>query len=125
MSPVSERVSDASPPEWGDRAVRSLALEALALLQAGQSGASSRLDQRDAPSLAMSTRTAEERDSQPAQRDELAHSRTVPIGDGVLPLTIDTSPPATTGTLERVATIAPPMVQGLGGVFYENWWGFL
>ena len=78
MSPVSERVSDASPPEWGDRVVRSLALEALALLQAGQSGVSPRLDQRDAPSLAMSTRTAEERDSQPAQRDELAHSRTVP-----------------------------------------------
>ena len=88
MSPVSERVSDASPPEWGDRAVRSLALGALALLQAGQSGVSPRLDQCDAPSLAMSTYAAEERDSQPAQRDELAHSQTVSIGDGVLPLTI-------------------------------------
>ena len=104
MSRVSECVSDASPPEWGDRAVRSLALGALALLQAGQSGASSRLDQCDAPSLAMSTRTAEERDSQPAQRDELAHSQTVPIGDGVLPLTIDNPPNATTGILESLHT---------------------
>ena len=102
MSRVSERVSGASPPEWGDRAVRSLALEALALLQASQSGASSRLDQRDAPSLAMSTRTAEERDSQPAQRDELAHSHTVHIGDEVSPLTNVTSPPVTTGTLESL-----------------------
>ena len=58
MSRVSERVSGASPPEWGDRAVRSLALEALALLQASQSGASSRLDQRDAPSLAIEYRIA-------------------------------------------------------------------
>ena len=96
MSRVSERVSDASPPEWGDRAVRSLALEALALLQASQSGASSRLDQRDAPSLAMSTRTAEERDSQPAQRDELAHSHTVPTRGGVLPPADDPSPTAIT-----------------------------
>ena len=96
MSRVSERVSDASPPEWGDRAVRSLALEALALLQASQSGASSRLDQRGAPSLAMSTRTAEERDSQPAQRDELAHSHTVPTRGGVLPPANDPSPTAIT-----------------------------
>ena len=96
MSRVSERVSGASPPEWGDRAVRSLALEALALLQASQSGASSRLDQRNAPSLAMSTRTAEERDSQPAQRDELAHSHTVPTRGGVLPPTDDPSPTAIT-----------------------------
>ena len=72
MSPVSERVSDASPPKWGDREVRSLALGALALLKAGQSGVSLRLDQCDAPSLAMSMYAAEERDSQPAQRDELA-----------------------------------------------------
>ena len=35
MSPVSERVVDASPPEWEGRVVRSLTLEALALLQAG------------------------------------------------------------------------------------------
>ena len=96
MSRVSERVSGASPPEWGDRAVRSLALEALALLQASQSGASSRLDQRDAPSLAMSTRTAEERDSQPAQRDELAHSHIVPTRGGVLPPANDPSPTAIT-----------------------------
>ena len=89
LYPVSERVVDASPPEWGDRVVRSLALEALALLQAGQSGVSSRLDQCDAPSLAMSTRTAEERDSQPAQRDEPAHSRIVPTRGGVLPPTND------------------------------------
>ena len=92
MSRVSECVSDASPPEWGDRAVRSLALGALALLQAGQPGVSPRLDQRVAPSLAMSNDVAAERGSQPAQRDELAHSHTVPIGDEVLPLTNDTSP---------------------------------
>ena len=85
MSPVSERVSDASPPEWGDREVRSLALGALALLQAGQSGVSLRLDRHAAPSLAMSKGVAEERDSQPAQRDELAHSRIVPNRGGVYP----------------------------------------
>ena len=45
---------------------------------------------RVAPSLAMSYHAAAERGSQPAQRDELAHSQTVPIGDGVLPPTIDT-----------------------------------
>ena len=107
MSRVSERVSDASPPEWGDRAVRSLALGALALLQAGQPGVSPRLDQCDAPSLAMSTRTAEERDSQPAQRDELAHSHIVPTRGGVLPPANVPSPTAITeitGSLqERVA----------------------
>ena len=96
MSRVSERVSDASPPEWGGREVRSLTLGALALLKAGQSGVSLRLDQRDAPSLAMSTRTAEERDSQPAQRDELAHSHIVPTRGGVLPPANDPSPTAIT-----------------------------
>ena len=96
MSPVSERVSDASPPEWGDRVVRSLALAALARLQAGQPGVSPRLDQCDAPSLAMSTRTAEERDSQPAQRDELAHSHIVPTCGEVLPPTNVTPPTAIT-----------------------------
>ena len=96
MSPVSERVSDASPPEWEGRVVRSLTLEALALLQAGQSGVSPRLDQCDAPSLAMSTYAAEERDSQQAQRDELAHSRIVPTRGEVLPPTNVTSPTAIT-----------------------------
>ena len=96
MSPVSERVFDASPPEWGDRVVRSLALAALARLQADQSGVSPRLDQRVAPSLAMSTDAAEERDSQPAQRDELAHSRIVPTRGGVLPPTNVTPPTAIT-----------------------------
>ena len=98
MSPVSERVSDASPPEWGDRVVRSLALAALARLQAGQSGVSPRLDQHAAPSLAMSTYAAEERDSQPAQRDELAHSRIVPTRGEVSPPTNVTSPTAITIT---------------------------
>ena len=57
---------------------------------------------RVAPSLAMSYDIAAERGSQPVQRDALAHSQTVPIGDGVLPLTIDTSPHATTGILESL-----------------------
>ena len=96
MSPVSERVVDASPPEWEGRVVRSLTLEALALLQVGQSGVSPRLDQRVAPSLAMSTDAAEERDSQPAQRDELAHSRIVLTRGGVLPPANDPSPTAIT-----------------------------
>ena len=96
MSPVSERVSDASPPEWEGRVVRSLALAAIARLQAGQSGASPRLDRCDAPSLAMSMYAAEERDSQPAQRDELAHSRIVPTRGGVLPPANDPSPTAIT-----------------------------
>ena len=79
MSRVSERVLDASPPEGDDREVRSLILAALACLKDGQSGVSPRPAQRVAPSLAMSTDVAEERDSQPAQRDELAHSHIVPI----------------------------------------------
>ena len=104
MSPVSERVVDASPPEWGDRVVRSLALEALALLQAGQSGVSLRLDQHTAQSLAMSKGVAEERDSQPAQRDELAHSRIVPTRGGVLPPANDPSPTAIT---ENTGSLQP------------------
>ena len=102
MSPVGERVLDASPPEWEGRVVRSLALEALALLQAGQAGGSFRLDQCDAPSLAMSTRTAEERDSQPAQRDELAQSRIVPTRGVVLPPTDVTPPTAITENTESL-----------------------
>ena len=98
MSPVGERVFDASPPEWEGRVVRSLALAAIARLQAGQSGVSPRLDQHVvvAPSLAMSTYAAEERDSQPAQRDELAHSRIVPTRGEVSPPTNVTSPTAIT-----------------------------
>ena len=96
MSPVSERVLGASPPVWEDREARSLALAALACLQAGQSGVSPRLDQRVAPSLAMSTYAAEERDSQPAQRDELAHSCIVPTRGEVSPPTNVTSPTAIT-----------------------------
>ena len=96
MSPVSERVVDASPPEWEGRVVRSLALAAIARLQAGQSGVSPRLDQCDAPSLAMSMYAAEERDSQQAQRDEPAHSRIVPTRGGVLPPANDPSPTAIT-----------------------------
>ena len=114
MSHVSERVVDASPPEWEGRVVRSLTLEALALLQAGQSGVSPRLDQCDAPSLAMSTRTAEERDSQPAQRDELAHSHIVPTRGGVLPPANDPSPTAiteNTGSQHRSA-IGEPRAKG-------------
>ena len=87
MSRVSERVPDASPS--GDREVRSLLLAARACLRNGQSEVSPRLAHHVAPSLAMSTRTAEERDSQPAQRDELAHSHTVPIGDGVSSLHVE------------------------------------
>ena len=87
---------DASPPVWDNREVRSLALAALARLQAGQSGVSPRLDQCDAPSLAMSTYAVEERDSQPAQRDELAHSRIVPTHGEVSPPTNITSPTAIT-----------------------------
>ena len=102
MSPVSECVPDASPLERGDREVRSLALAALACLQAGQSGVSPRLDQRVAPSLAMSTDAAEERDSQPAQRDELAHSRIVPNRGGVLPLTNVIPPTAFTENTETL-----------------------
>ena len=82
MSGVSERVLDASPPVGDDREARSLILAALACLKDGRSGVSPRPAQRVAPSPAMSTDVAEERDSQPAQRDELAHSQTVPIVDG-------------------------------------------
>ena len=96
MSRISERVLDASPPKGDDREVRSLILAALACLKDGQSGVSPRPAQRVAPSLAMSTDAAEERDSQPAQRDELAHSRIVPTRGGVLPPTNDTSPTAIT-----------------------------
>ena len=75
MSRVSERVLDASPPVEDDREIRSLHV---------------------APSLAMSTDVAEERDSQPAQRDELAHSHIVPTRGGVLPPMNVTPPTAIT-----------------------------
>ena len=96
MSGVSERVLDASPPVGDDREARSLILAALACLKDGRSGVSPRPAQRVAPSPAMSTDVAEERDSQPAQRDELAHSRTVPTRGGVLPPANDPSPTAIT-----------------------------
>ena len=86
MSRVSERVLDASPAD--DREVRSLLLAARACLENGQPEVSPRLVPRVAPSLAMSTDAAAERGSQPAQRDELAHSCLVPIrggGSGLMP----------------------------------------
>ena len=46
-----------------------------------------------APSLAMSKGAVAEPVSQPTHRDELAHTQGVPIGDEVLPLTIDASLP--------------------------------
>ena len=94
MSRVSERVLDASPPD--DREVRSLLLAVLARLRSGRSEVSPRPAQRVAPSLAMSTDVAEERDSQPAQRDELAHSHIVPTRGGVLPPANVPSPAAIT-----------------------------
>ena len=96
MSGVSERVLDASPPVGDDREARSLILAALACLKDGRSGVSPRPAQRVAPSPAMSTDVAEERDSQPAQRDELAHSRIVPTRGEVSPPTNVTSPTAIT-----------------------------
>ena len=99
MSPVSGR--DFVAPH-SERPVRELLLCVYACVQDVQSEVSPRLGSRAAPSLAMSNDAAAERGSQPAQRDELAHSQTVPIGDEVLPLTIDTSPPATTGILESL-----------------------
>ena len=59
---------------------------ALACLKDGQSSFTS--TQRVAPSLAMSTDAAEERDSRPAQRDELAHSCVLPGGEFYLPRTL-------------------------------------
>ena len=99
MSHVSESDVVASPPI---RPIRELLLHALGCMQDVQSEVSPRLGSHVAPSLAMSNDVAAERGSQPAQRDELAHSQTVPIGDGVLPLTIDTPPKATTGILESL-----------------------
>ena len=96
MSRVSERVLDASPPVEDDREVRSLLLAVLARLRSGRSEVSPRPAQHVAPSPAMSTDVAEERDSQPAQRDELAHSRIVPTRGGVLPPANDPSPTAIT-----------------------------
>ena len=81
MSRVSERDFVASPAD--DRPIRSILLHARACLESGQPEVSPRLVSRVAPSLAMSTDAAAERGSQPAQRDELTHSRTVPICGGV------------------------------------------
>ena len=109
MSRVSERVPDASPPVGDDREVRSLILAALACLKDGRSGVSLRPAQRVAPSasLAMSTDVAEERDSQPAQRDELAHSRIVPTRGVVLPPTDVTPPTAITENTESLHQGSP------------------
>ena len=83
MSPVSGR--DSVAPH-SDRPLRELLLCVYACVQDVQSEVSPRLGSRVAPSLAMSYDVAAERGSQPAQRDELAHWQTVPIGDGGLPL---------------------------------------
>ena len=56
----------------------------------------------------MSTDAAAERGSQPAQRDELAHSHTVPIRGGVSPPTNVTPPTVTTrvfGSLQRAQAL--------------------
>ena len=114
MSGVSERVLDASPPVGDDREARSLILAALACLKDGRSGVSPRPAQRVAPSLAMSTDAAEERDSQPAQRDELAHSRIVPTRGGVLPPANVISPTAiteNTGSQHRPTSPRLPPLQ--------------
>ena len=65
-------------------------------MQDVQSEVSPRLGSHVAPSLAMSNDVAAERGSQPAQRDELAHSRIVPTRGGVLPPANDPSPTAIT-----------------------------
>ena len=69
-----------------------------------QLGVSPQLESYVAPSLAMSTDAAAERASQPTHRDELAHSQGVLVGDGVLPLTVDTSLPGSTGIPETLQT---------------------
>ena len=116
MSPVSGRDSVAPHP---DRPLRELLLCVYACVQDVQSEVSPRLGSRVAPSLAMSNGVAAERGSQPAQRDELAHSHTVPIDDGISPLTIDNPPNATTGILGSLhsllcaqpATLAPWLIK--------------
>ena len=80
MSHVSGSDVVAPPPE---RPIRAILLRALACIENGQSEVSPRPVPRVAPSLAMSKDAAAERGSQPAQRDELTHSRTVPICGGV------------------------------------------
>ena len=102
MSPVSGRDSVAPHP---DRPLRELLLHVLTCVQDVQPEVSLRLGSRVAPSLAMSNDVAAERGSQPAQRDELAHSHTVPIDDGISPLTIDNPPNATTGILESLQSL--------------------
>ena len=57
-----------------------------------------------APSLTMSKGAFAERASQSTHRDELAHSQGVLVGDGVLPLTVDTSLPGSTGIPETLQT---------------------
>ena len=98
-SPVSERERDVVASPIDDRPIRSLLLRARACIEYGQSEGSPRLVPRVAPSLAMSTDAAAERGSQPAQRDELAHSHTVPICGGGSPPTNVTSPTVTTRVL--------------------------
>ena len=98
MSLVSERDLVASP---SDRPLRELLLCVYACIQEqdgrperGFTSAERTRRSIVAPSLAMSNDVppvAAERDSQLEQRDEPAHSHTVPIGDGVSPLTNDTS----------------------------------
>ena len=63
------------------------AVRALACIENGQSEVSPWPVPRVAPSLAMSKDAAAERGSQPAQRDEPAHSHTVSICGGVSPPT--------------------------------------
>ena len=86
------------PDGDGEEFLANIKLRMLHLQRALQTGfhPDCGLDRCDAPSLAMSMYAAEERDSQPAQRDELAHSRIVPTRGGVLPPANDPSPTAIT-----------------------------
>ena len=111
MSRVSER--DFVAPPADDRTIRSLLLRARACLESEWPAIggfslelSPRLASRVAPSLAMSTDAAAERGSQPAQRDELAHSHLVPICGGVSPRT-NVIPPAVTTSLGLRVTLRP------------------
>ena len=116
MSRVSERVLDASPAD--DREVRSTAPGRSRVRRAvprewPARGLTSAGVPCVAPSLAMSTDAAAERGSQPAQRDELAHSHTVPICGGVSPPTNVTPPTVTTrvfGSLHQ--KVQPGRVEG-------------
>ena len=105
MSSAMARGSATQPPELTPERVALLRVQAFALGQVQALEVSPQRESDTAPPLAVSRGAAAETLSR-SENTETDLSARVTIGDGVSPLTIDTSPPVSTGIPE---TLHPPL----------------